>query len=342
MRQAYVVSGRWRRKIICTELVSQPLMPGTVRVKVNYIGVNFADTIVHKGLYAAAKNCTNITPGFEFVGEVIEASPQTHFHSGDKVFGLTLFGAYTTEIVVTQEQLRKIPAGWQAAEAAGMLVAHLTAMHALKSAAHLQAGDKVLVHSAAGGVGLALTQLALHRGLTVYGVVGTASKIAIVKYFGAVAVVLKDRCWHALNLLKAPLFQAIFDSNGITTPRKGLEHLNPTGSLVIYGFGDILPRRRSIQWLKILMQACRVPRISLLKLTAHNHAVVGFNLAFLFNHQQLLGTYFDQLLELMEQGKIKSLPSIIMPFNDVGSAHELICSGLSQGKIILQIDRGCP
>jgi len=145
--------------------------PGEALVRATAIGVNYADCIVRMGLYESAKKYVGwpITPGFELVGHDVA--------TGDEVLAVTRFGGYATHMVVPKDQLFRLPAGFDARAAAGFPAVFLTAYYALFDLANARAGSTLLVHSAAGGVGGALLQLARIAGCTAVGVVGAPHKV---------------------------------------------------------------------------------------------------------------------------------------------------------------------
>ncbi|GLY37989.1 polyketide synthase [Amycolatopsis sp. NBRC 101858] len=151
----------------------RPLGPGEVRVEMRAAGVNFRDVMVTLGLYpgTAAVGC-------EGAGVVKEAGPGvTRFRPGDRVFGL-FAGAFGPLTVTDQRLLAPIPAGWTAEQAASVPLVFLTAYYGLHDLAGVQAGERVLVHAAAGGVGMAAVQLARHFGAEVFGTAGPGKQEA--------------------------------------------------------------------------------------------------------------------------------------------------------------------
>src|SRR5687768_486211 len=138
-----------------------------VRIDVRAIGVNYADAIVRMGLYASARVYVGwpITPGFEVSGVVGAVGEGVRDVAvGDEVIAVTRFGGYSSHVVVDRHQVWAKPAGLSFAQAAAIPAVYMTAWFALFELAHPRAGAKVLVHSAAGGVGGALIQLGKIRG----------------------------------------------------------------------------------------------------------------------------------------------------------------------------------
>ena len=197
---------------------------------------------------------------------------------------------------------------------------------------------RVLVHSAAGGVGGALLQLARVAGCTAVGVVGSTAKVEVARGVGAHAVIDKSRedLWRMAKRHAPDGYDAIFDANGVETLRDGYDHLASPGRLVIYGFATMLPRGRGRpSWPKLALDWARTPRFDPLKLTNENRAVMGFNLSFLFERKSSLLPAVEKLLVWAEQGKIAAPAVTEMPMADVARAHRMLESGTTTGKLVL-------
>ena len=150
-------------------------------------GVNYADVIIRWGLYSSAKEFVGwpITPGFEFSGKVVKVGTNvSNFKVGDDVFGVTLFGGYSKRIQVPENQIRLIPANMSTSQAAGFPTVALTAWYAMIECCRLRIGDRILIHSVAGGVGSMLLQIGKILGCHVTGVVGKSSKVQFAKDLG--------------------------------------------------------------------------------------------------------------------------------------------------------------
>lgn len=325
----------------CPDLAAEA---DSVVVDVRAIGVNYADCLVRFGVYESAKKYVGwpITPGFEFSGVVKSIGEKnTKFKVGDEVVGITLFNAYATQVKVKEEQLFAIPSGFSLIEAAGFPTVFFTAYHALFQLVKIYSGSHILVHSAAGGVGSALVQLAKSAGFKVTGVVGSAHKVQDVKKLGADFVIDKSTqdLWREAENICPQGFDAIFDANGYTTIKKGYKHLRPVGKLISYGAHSLLPRGGSgrVNYFKALVGLIKSPKFNPLQMITDNKAVVGFNLSFLFERQDLATEAMTNLLKLASEKKIKPLKTTTFSFEKVGQAHQTIESGASIGKIILVV-----
>ena len=309
--------------------------PGQVRVRVRAAGINYADTIVREGWYEAAKGQYPITPGFEFAGDV-DVSNAPLFKPGDRVLGFTRFGGYSSIQITEPGRLRPLHEGWDYCDGAGVPAVHFTAYHALFQVAKVKAGETVLIHSAAGGVGTALLQQAKILGLRTVAVVGSEKKADVAKKFGADFTVTRGQdLWKEIDAAAPGGFDAIFDANGITTPRPGFQRLKLGGRLVIYGFAEMFPRGGRPSRLSLARNWLRVPRFSPLEMTATNRAVLGFNVVFLTDKAELAKEGFDAIESWMRDGKIRKSPVTAFPVEQVADAHRALETGDTAGKLVL-------
>ncbi len=328
--------------------------PGDVVVRTQAVGVNYADCVVRMGLYQSAKDFVGwpITPGFEFAGTVVSVGPGvTRWKLGDRVLGVTRFSAYATQVAVPQHQLFAIPDGLDMAQAATFPVMFLTAHYALFDLANVRLPGptkpsrptRVLVHSAAGGVGGALLQLAKLACCQTVGVVGGASKIDSARAFGADHVIDKrhENLWRSARRHAPEGYDVVLDANGAETLRGSYEHLASPGKLVVYGFHSMFPRSKGRpDYAKLAIDFLRTPRFSPLTLTNDNKSVLAFNLSYLFHRDDILGEAMNRLLGWVARGEVRPAPVQTFPFDRVADAHRALESGTTVGKLALLTEAG--
>ena len=255
-----------------------------------------------------------------------------------EVMAVTRFNGYATQVLVKRDQVFPRPAKLSLHQAAGFAAVFLTAWFALLELAHPRAGDRLLVHSAAGGVGGALVQLGRIAGCKVVGVVGASHKVDPVRLLGADEVIDKSRedLWQAAERISPEGYNVILDANGVSTLQQSYRHLAPVGKLVVYGFHSMLPRKGGRpNRLHLLWDYYRTPRFNPFSLTTRNRSVLGFNLSFLFDRSELLHEAMDQLLRWVEDDKIQPLAVHTYPFEQVAQAHRDLESGQTVGKLVL-------
>ncbi|MFZ2586887.1 MAG: zinc-binding dehydrogenase, partial [Alphaproteobacteria bacterium] len=263
----------------------------------------------------------------------------TGFKVGQKVFGFTLFGGCASHLVVSPHQLAPIPKGWSLEACAALPTTTMTALHALHNLAHIQSGHTVLVQSAAGGVGMALCQLARHAGCHVVSVVGNASKIQTALKAGAHTVFVRSpQLWRHVDAAYPNGFDAVLDACGVSTLRPSFERLKPMGNLVVYGFAEVFPRKLPALLPFLAYNYLRIPSFSPWDMTATNRSVHGFNLAFLEQHTDVGIALLQHVATLAQQGHLQPPPLTVFPVDAVAEAYHYVASGDSVGKTILTFE----
>ncbi len=325
----------------------QPKDPGAgeVAIDVHASGVNYADVIVRMGLYASAKELVGwpITPGFEVAGTVRAVGEGVdHVQEGDRVVAVTLFNGYASSLVAPAHQVFVLPDALSFTQAAALPAVFLTAHFALHSLAHPRQGDHLLVHSAAGGVGGALVQLAKRIGCTVTGVVGRSHKVETAPEHGCVHVIDKSRenLWRRAEAVAPKGFDVVLDANGVATLGESYDHLARPGKLVVYGFATMLPKsgkgkKGRPNYLKLAADWLRTPRFNPLDMTTQSRSVLAFNLSYLFDRTDFLAEAMTDLMAWLDEGKVTPPPTTTYALEDVAQAHRDIESGNTVGKLIL-------
>ena len=281
----------------CLEQQEEPIPAvgdGECLVGVRAIGLNYADVFCVLGLYEAANKMLEdsgggaLVPGLEFSGEILAVGNGVSDHAvGDRVYGFCRFGAYRTAVVAPQQLLKRIPDGCSYAEGASLLVQGLTAWHGLVSLGGAKQGSRVLVHSAAGGVGCAALQICDSLGCEAVGVVGTDSKVPFLKErFPSCTPLVRGRegGYAAQLATLGGEYDVVLESLGGKYLSAALERVAPMGRLVhfgathAYGGGWV---DGLLKWLKLVPNYLLRPRIDPGKLVGTNRAVIGFNLIWL-------------------------------------------------------------
>ncbi len=333
-------AGSYDRLSIETAKAAAP-GPGEVAIDVHAVGVNYADVIVRMGLYASAKELVGwpITPGFEVSGVVRAVGPGvTDLAPGARVLGITLFGGYASTVVIPRHQVFELFEGVGFPEAAGFPAVFMTAYFALHHLAHPRKGDKVLVHSAAGGVGGCLAQLAKRAGCEVTGVVGGTHKVDVARKLGCDHVIDKsvETLWKRAEEIAPKGFDVVLDANGIATLKDSYEHLRPAGKLVVYGFSTMMPKKGGRpNYLKLASDYLRTPRFNPLDMTNQSKSVLAFNLSYLFDRNDILAEAMGDLMSWWRAGEIQAPSVTTYPFEKVADAHRDIESGKTVGKLVL-------
>lgn len=207
-----------------------------VLVKLDASGVNFIDVYHRTGLY---KMSLPLTLGMEGAGTVESVGGQViDWNPGDRVAWAMTTGSYAEYAVVPESKLVRVPDGVDSHTAAAMMLQGMTAHYLTRSTFPLKAGDTALVHAAAGGAGLLITQLAKNVGARVIGTVSTDEKAKLAREAGADEVILytsQDFEAETKRITNGKGADVVYDSVGATTFQKSLSSLRPRGMMVSFG-----------------------------------------------------------------------------------------------------------
>ena len=210
--------------------------PGEALVRHEAVGLNYIDVYFRTGLYKAPLPCT---PGMEAAGVVVAVGAGvTEVKPGDRVaYAGGPVGAYATERVIAADRLVVLPAGIDAKTGAAMMLQGMTAQYLLRRTYRVKSGDTIVVHAAAGGVGLILCQWAKHLGATVIGVVSTPAKAELALAHGAAHVVVghAELPAQVKRITGGAMVPVVYDSVGRDTFTTSLDCLAPLGLMVSYG-----------------------------------------------------------------------------------------------------------
>jgi len=258
--------------------------PGQVLVRNTAIGLNYIDTYHRSGLYPVALPATL---GMEGAGIVETVGPKVSgFKAGERVAYAQPIGAYAEWVLRPADRLVKIPAGIGDKIAAAMMLKGMTAQYLLRRTYKVRAGDTILVHAAAGGVGQILCQWAKHLGATVIGTVGSDEKAKLAKKAGCRHVIVTARekfPERVKEITKGAGVPVVYDGIGKDTFMSSLDCLAPLGLMVSYGSASgavppfelaILSQKGSLFLTRPTLMTYTAKREDLLKSAAELFSVV--------------------------------------------------------------------
>jgi len=294
--------------------------PGQVLVRNTAIGLNYIDTYHRSGLYPVALPATL---GMEGAGIVETVGPKVSgFKAGERVAYAQPIGAYAEWVLRPADRLVKIPAGIDEKIAAAMMLKGMTAQYLLRRTYKVRAGDQILVHAAAGGVGQILCQWAKHLGATVIGTVGSDEKAKLAKKAGCRHVIVTSRekfPERVKEITKGAGVPVVYDGIGKDTFINSLDCLAPLGLMVSYGSasGAVPPFE-----LAILSQkgSLFLTRPTLMTYTA--------------KHEDLLKSAAE-LFSVVKKGAVKITINQIYPLKEAAQAHRDLESRKTTGSTVL-------
>jgi NADPH:quinone reductase-like Zn-dependent oxidoreductase len=295
--------------------------PRQVAIDVRAAGVNFADVMARVGLYPDAPKLPAVV-GYEVAGTVAG--------TGQRVMAGVRFGGYASRVVAGEDDVIPLPEGLSFEQGAAIPVNYSTAWAGLVRYGGLRAGERVLIHAAAGGVGIAATQIAKRHGAEVYGTASPAKHDAIRAQGVDVAVDYRRPGWEK----GLPRFDVIMDAVGGPSFRTSYRLLNPGGRLVAFGASSVMSgEKRNL--VTAARAAVRMPRFNLIKQMSASKAVIGLNMLTLWDHAATLKPWIDPLAELMQDGTIQPVVAAAIPFDDAAEAHRMLAERRNVGKVVL-------
>ncbi len=219
------------------ELELPPPAKGEVRLRQHAVGVNFIDVYQRTGFYPPAS--LPFTPGNEGAGEVVDVGPEVNdFRPGDRVAYVGSIGAYAQERNIDARFLFKLPRGISYETAAAMMLKGLTAQYLLRQTYRVKRGETILVHAAAGGVGLILCQWGKALGATVIGTVSSPEKAKLAAKAGAHHTILyhkEDFAKRVEEITRGAKCDVVYDGVGKATFPGSLDCLRPFGMFASFG-----------------------------------------------------------------------------------------------------------
>ena len=310
--------------------VERPHAPSAdrVMVRVRAAALNRADLLQRRGLYPAPAGAPQDIPGLEFAGEVESAGPEARrVRAGDRVFGIAAGGAQAEYIVVPESTLARVPENLDWAEAASIPEAFITAHDALFTQGGLSMGERVLVHAAGSGVGLAAVQLASRAGATVYGTSRTPEKLERAREYGLrEAVAVGDDPSRVASAVSEWTSGAgvdvILDLVGAKYLAANLDSLAVRGRLLFVG--TTAGASASLDFGLVMRKRLRITGTVLRSRSTEEKS-------------EATRAFERHVLPLLREGLVRPVIDKIYNMEEVREAHLRLESNASFGKVVLMI-----
>jgi NADPH:quinone reductase-like Zn-dependent oxidoreductase len=340
--------------ITLKDVTMPTLEKGHVRIAVKALGLNFADVFSVLGLYNAAPKGEFI-PGLEFSGVVQEVhegeegeAANGGFKKGDRVYGVARFGAFRSKIDVDVRYIRRFPDNWTFEQAAAFPVQALTAYYGLKELGNIKPGQTVLVHSAAGGVGLLTLQILAKIGANAITTVSSKEKADfLVSQFNLKPeqVIIREGAHKFAEQLNDSLSKCgfkgldlVFDSLSGDYFFAGYNAMNSGGRLVVFGSGSLMPAGNLgfnfTQWITLGYRFSKRPKVDPMQLTSDNKSIMGFNLIWLYD---MVNLFADLLQSLQDLNLDPPTVGKTFDFANMSDALKFFQSGKNVGKVAIVI-----
>lgn len=310
------------------DVATPVLADGQLRVRVLGAAANFPDVLMCRGLYQVKPDLP-FTPGVELCGEVLETGPGVSGMSvGARVIGTSVlpYGAFAEESVIDVRGAFPAPASLDDAQAGGFFIGYQTGWVGLHVRAHLQPGETLLVHAAAGGVGSAAIQLGKAAGATVIGVVGGPEKAEVARQLGADVVV--DR--HAQDFVEVVKevtggrgADVVYDPVGGPTYDRSTKCVAFEGRILVVGFAG-----------------GTIQQAALNHALVKNYSIVGLHWGlYAVKDPAVIVRCHQELTALADAGTVAPLVSERLPLGGVADAVQRLADGVTVGRVAYQASR---
>ena len=301
-----------------------PLGDGGVRIAVRAAGLNFADTLIIAGKYQI-KAAPPFTPGFEVAGTVLECAPGVeHCRPGDRVLAVIDWGGFAEQVVAPESRVFVLPEGAAEPEAAGLAVAYGTSHLGLTHRAGLKPDETLLIHGAAGGVGLTAVEIAKRIGANVIATAGGTDKLRVPAEYGADHLIdsrAEDIRERVLAITGGRGADVVYDPVGGPLFEASLRCTVQGGRILVVGFAS-----------------GTVPQIPANILLVKNITVIGYNWGpYRDLDPQAMSASLTQLVAWLGEGSIRPRISETFPLEQAIDALKALQSRRTTGKVVLTV-----
>lgn len=309
--------------------------PDEVKVKIEFIGINYAEILSRKGMYGWAPKKPYI-PGMEAYGEIIEVGSKVkNRKAGDKVIIGQQYGSYA-EFACTKGHL-SFPAieGFTPEENAAYLVNFMTAWVALKKMCRIESDERVLIHAAAGGVGTAAIQIANAFGCKVYGTASRPDKLVLVERLGAKAINYSTQDFYEVIMQDGGRVDCVLEVVGGEVFKKSMKLLTPFGRTAVIGFASInFKKWNPISWWRTWRDA---PKVNLMRMLKRSQGIYASHIGYLIDNIETTATIWEELRSFVMEHKLKPIVGKVFEFEELPDAHRYMESRASVGKIVVKV-----
>ena len=311
------------RPLVMREAADLVAEPGQLVIDVKSVGCNFFDILISRGQYQVKPELP-FSPGAEIAGVVSSVGKGVSgYAEGDRVMAMLDYGGYASQVTINAMQAFKIPAEMSFDTAAALGIVYQTSYFALVHRIKLNKGETLLVHAAAGGVGLAAVQIGVALGATVIGTAGSQAKLDLVAEQGAA---------HTINYREEPWLERVQEIVG----KKGVDVIyDPVGGEIF----DLSTKCIAFEGrlLVIGFAGGTVPTMAMNRVLLKNISIVGLHWGMYIKRNPLLVVQTQQaLFDLVTEGKINPVVSKTYPLTDAVEALEALGSRKTAGKLILR------
>jgi NADPH:quinone reductase-like Zn-dependent oxidoreductase len=335
MKAIYLVrTGKAENAFEFRETAIPTSKPNEVLIRVQAFGLNFADIVAREGMYRDAPPRPFI-PGYDVVGIVERTGSEVkHLQAGDRVIAMTRFGGYAEYAVTDGRACVKIPADVNPAVACALTTQFCTAYYCAAVASSVTENEKVIVHSAASGVGMALLQYCRYKKCVIIGTTGSENKREMILQMGASHVIntstenFKDR----VRSIFSNGTDVIFDAMGGKFVRQGISLLAAGGRLVCYGASQMT----GVDFISRMKAALQFGIYHPAQFMMTSKSLLGVNMLKIADERPLVLQHcLEQVMKLYQDGIFKPAEGKIFRAEEIADAHRFLEKRMSTGKVAI-------
>ena len=310
--------------------------PHQVLIKAEAFGLNFADVLARKGLYGETPERPCII-GYEVVGRVVAQGDEVkENYEGKRVVALTRFGGYAEYAVTDHRAIGVISDGYPAEKALALATQYTTAYVCFKESMNLHPGDRVLIHAAAGGVGIALCQMALNAGCEIFATAGSEHKLEFLREMGVHHTINYEKSDYVAQLksiLKDKTLDAGFNSIAGKTIRKDWKLLGAGGKLVVFGAASRVGKSSLLGGIGLVF---KTGFLTPLLFIVQSKSLIGINILKLGdNKPELIANCLKAVIADAEAGKLDPIVQKTYGIQELNEAHLALENRVTIGKTVV-------
>ncbi|WP_425391930.1 quinone oxidoreductase family protein [Ekhidna sp.] len=335
--KAYQLRKTGKPRILKLEEIPAPVPgAGEVKVKIETIGINYAEILSRKGQYSWAPKKPYVM-GMEGYGEVVELGQGVTKHKvGDKVIIGQQYGSYAEYTCAPEHLCFPAFENFTPEENAAYLVNFMTAWVGLKKLCRVSSGERLLIQAAAGGVGTAAVQIGNALGCVTYGTASQDVKLDLVKKLGGKPINYRKTDFYQEIMNDGGGVDCVLETVGGDVFKKSMKLLNPFGRLVVIGFASMnIKWWNPISWVKTYLDA---PKVNMMKMATESKGIYASHIGYLTENEALTVDIWDELLEFTNKHNLKPVVGKVFQFDELPEAHKFMESRDSVGKLVIKVN----
>ncbi len=334
--KAYQLRRTGKPRILRMEEIREPTpVGGEVKVKIEAIGINYAEILSRKGQYSWAPKKPYVM-GMECYGEIVELGEGvSKYKLGDKVIVGQQYGSYAEYTCASEHLCFPAIDDFSPEENAAYLVNFMTAWIALKKLCRVEKGERVLIQAAAGGVGTAAVQIGSALGCEIFGTASKEDKLELIKKLGGKPINYRTHDFYEAIMNDGGRVDCVLETVGGDVFKKSMRLLDTFGRLVVIGFASMnLKIWNPFSWVKTYLDA---PKVNMMKMAMESKGVFASHIGYLTENENLTSEIWNELKQFIEKYELRPVVGKVFSFDNLPESHKWMESRNSVGKLVVKL-----